>query len=152
MQMEQDGERLYRELAAQSREQGIARILTLLADDESKHYAVIVRMRESAPVQLTETEVLASAVNVFAGMRGQTFNLDGTAVDLYRQAQDIERRSQEFYGTKAQEVSEPAHRELFLKIAEEEKRHYYLLDHVIDFLSRPYEWMENAEFSHLEEY
>jgi rubrerythrin len=153
MQMERDGEKLYRELASQSREQGIARILSMLADDEAKHYSIVNQMRQAAqPQQMARTEVLTNAKNVFAEMQGKSFDLKGTAVELYRQAQDIELRSEEFYRGKAQEVSRPAHKELFLKIAEEEKRHYTLLDYIIEFLSRPYEWMENAEFNHLEDY
>lgn len=35
---------------------------------------------------------------------------------------------------------------------EEEKKHYFLLDNIIEFVSRPEQWLENAEFYHLEEY
>ena len=152
MQMEQDGETFYRELAAQSSSIGVKRLLTMLAEDEVKHYGVVRQMAQDAIPEMTESSVLADARNVFAGMKGTELNLEGEQVDLYRKAQDIERRSQVFYEEKAQQVSVPTHKTLLLKIAEEERRHYYLLDAVIEFLNRPQVWMENAEFNHLEDY
>jgi len=151
MQMERDGETFYRELAAQS-STGVKRILTMLAEDEVKHYGVVRDMAQEAIPEMTESSVLADARNVFAGMKGTALNLEGEQVELYRKAQDIERRSQAFYEEKAQQVSVLAHKTLLLKIAEEEKRHYYLLDGIIEFLNRPHVWMENAEFNHLEDY
>ena len=53
---------------------------------------------------------------------------------------------------KAQEVPEEYQKRIFLKLAEEEKKHYFLLENIIDFVSRPATWLENAEFCHLEEY
>jgi rubrerythrin len=109
-------------------------------------------MRQVVPVQMAETSVLTAAKNVFAQMQGHIPDLTGLQTDVYRQAQEIERKSQQFYQEKSEQVSDPGHRALFDRIAEEEKRHFLLLDHVIEFLSRPKEWIENAEFNHLEEY
>jgi rubrerythrin len=152
MQMEKDGEAYYRELAAKSGEQGLSTILDMLAADEVKHYRALQEMQRAAGAEMAGTEVLANAKNVFAQMRGQTFDLDVSQIELYQKAQEIERRSQEFYAEKAKEVSNPAHEKLFLQIAEEEERHYFLLDHVIEFVSRPQTWIEDAEFTHLDEY
>jgi hypothetical protein len=41
---------------------------------------------------------------------------------------------------------------LFFLIAEEEKRHEFLLEHVLQFIARPQTWLENAEFNHLDQY
>ena len=43
-------------------------------------------------------------------------------------------------------------KDVFLKLADEEKKHYFLLGNIIEFISRPEHWLENAEFHHLEEY
>ena len=152
MQMEQDGEAFYRELAAKTNDTGIRRILIMLADDETKHYNTLKQMKEAVEPQMTTTAILTNAKNIFAQMKGQEFDLDISHVDLCKKAQDIEHKSQIFYQEKAKEVSSPTQKELFLKMADEEKRHYFLLDNVIAFLSRPYTWIENAEFNHLDEY
>ena len=66
-------------------------------------------------------------------------------------ARDIEKKSQDFYTEKANEVTEAYQIELFLKLAVEEKKHYFLLDNILDFISRPEQWLENAEFFRLED-
>lgn len=69
-----------------------------------------------------------------------------------KKAQDIEKKSRDFYLDKCTIVELQYQKELFLKLAEEEKKHYFLLDNIIEFVSRPETWLENAEFCHLEEY
>jgi rubrerythrin len=101
---------------------------------------------------MAETTVLADAKNVFAEMQGEAFDLGGEHAGVYRQAQEIERQSQTFYEEKAAEMTDPVSQALLLKIADEEKRHYFLLDHIIEFVDRPRTWIENAEFNHLEDY
>ena len=41
-------------------------------------------------------------------------------------------------------------KQLWLAIAAEEKRHEHILENVIEFVTKPESWAENAEFSHLE--
>jgi rubrerythrin len=102
---------------------------------------------------LAETTVLSDAKDVFAKMREsvQSFNFDVSQTKLYRKAREIEKQSRDFYLEKANEVKE-SQKEIFLKLADEEKKHYFLIDNIIDFVSRPETWLENAEFYHLEEY
>jgi rubrerythrin len=158
MQMEQDGESFYRDMAAQTADVGVQSILNALADDEVKHYNIVKQMRnESAAPMMDDTAVLATAQNVFAQMKGQTLDIgrfvrSGPQVDVYRQAQELERQSRAFYQEKAAEVSQEAHRTLLLRMAEEENKHFFLLDHMIEFVNRPQTWIEDAEFNHLEEY
>jgi rubrerythrin len=58
----------------------------------------------------------------------------------------------DFYLEKADQVEDPRQKEIFKNLAAEEKKHYFLLDNIVDFLSRPDQWLENAEFCHLEDY
>ncbi|MGD8787006.1 MAG: ferritin family protein [Phycisphaerales bacterium] len=153
MQMEKDGEDYYRQLAQQSENKGLRAILTMLADEEVKHYNAIEKMKTGEP-QMAETTILADAKNVFVQLRetGEKFDFDVEQVALYKKAQDIEKKSEDFYREKANEVTEEYQKSLFLRFAEEEKKHYFLLENIIQFVSRPETWLENAEFNHLEEY
>ncbi len=153
MQMEKDGEEYYRQLARQIDNKGLQTILTMLADEEVKHYNAIERIQSTEP-HMEEATILTDAKNIFVQIKesGESFDFDIKQTDLYRKAQDIEKESRDFYTEKADEVTEKYQRELFLKLAEEEKRHYFLLDNIIEFVSRPEYWLENAEFCHLEEY
>lgn len=153
MQMEKDGENYYRQLAQNVANKGIKTILTMLADEEVKHYSVLAKIQTQRP-RMAQTVILADAKSVFQQMKesGEKLELNAGQVELYKQAQKIEERSREFYLEKSNEVTEDYQKELFLKLAEEEKKHYFLLENIIDFVSRPQQWLENAEWYHLEEY
>lgn len=153
MQMEKDGEEYYRRLAGQIENKGLIAILTMLADEEAKHYEALERLKSGRP-EMTETTILDGAKNVFSAMDkgGGESDLGVGQIDLYKTAQDIERKSEDFYRSKAGEVQEEHEKELFLRLAEEEKKHYFLLENIIEFVSRPTTWLENAEFCHLQEY
>ncbi len=154
MQMEKDGENFYREVAQQSPNRGIKTILTMLADEEVQHYNAIEKMKSAEPVQLAQSSVLTEAKNVFAQLKesGEKFTSETNQIGLYKKALDIEKKSRDFYTQKAGEVSDPNAKELFLRLAQEEQKHYVLVENIIDFLSRPDTWLENAEFCHLDEY
>ncbi len=153
MQMEKDGENYYHQLAQQTANKGLKTILAMLADEEVKHYNAVEKMRTVKP-RIAETAILTDAKNVFVQIKesGESFDFDTTQIELYRKAQVIELESRDFYLEKANEVAEEYQKELFLRLAEEEKKHYFLLDNIIEFVSRPEQWLENAEFYHLEEY
>lgn len=154
MQMEKNGERFYREIADKADSTAIRKILTMLADEEVKHYKAIEKMQQGRPGQMAETSVLDRAKNVFVQMRekGGELTPDLGQIELYRKAQEIEKRSRQFYEEKAAQAGRDDQKQLFEKLAVEEAKHYFLLGNLIDFVSRPGQWIENAEWNHLEEY
>ena len=153
MQMEKDGENFYRGLAEKVSNKGVKTILTMLADEEVKHYEILSKA-QSEEEKLPETTILDDAKNVFMQMKegAGEFDVGVGQVELYREAREIEERSRGFYLEKSEQVEQGRHKELFLKVADEEKKHCFLLDNIIEFVSRPEHWLEDAEFYHLEEY
>ncbi len=153
MQMEKDGEDYYRQLAQQAGNSGMKTILTMLADEEVKHYNALEKSK-TQKTQIAESEILTDAKNVFVQIKesGESFDFNINQEELYKKALDIEKKSRDFYTEKAGEVAEDYQKELFLKLADEEQKHYILLDNIIEFVSQPEQWLENAEFFHLEEY
>ena len=152
-QMEQDGKAFYEKMAAQTADPGVRQILTMLADDEAKHYEIVQQLEKQATApEMAPTDILANARNVFAQMQGQSLELGGLQVAVYRQAQELEQKSRDFYRERAGASQNAAHKALFLKLADEEQRHYFLLDHMIEFVDRPRTWIEDAEFNHLQAY
>jgi rubrerythrin len=153
MEKEKYSEDYYRQLAAKSNDKGLEAVFNMLADEEAKHYKIVSDMKEDIATDLAETAVLSDAKDIFAKMResAQNFNFNISQTELYRKALKIEKQSRDFYLEKANEV-EKAHKGIFLKLADEEKKHFFLLENIIDFVSRPETWLENAEFYHLEEY
>ena len=153
MQLEKDGETFYRELAQKSDDSGIKSIFNMLADDEVKHNKILEDMKKEEKPQMANTEVLKSARNIFAQLKEEgKFDYKLPQIELYKKAQGLEKKTEDFYREKAEEVEGEYQKEMLLKIAEEEKKHYFLLDNVIEFVSKPQTYLENAEFSNLEEY
>ncbi len=155
MKMEKDGESYYNELANKTDDAGLKHIVRMLANDEVKHYNIIeqmIKIDESA--ELAETGILKNAKNIFIKIKGKNlvFDFDLRQVDFYRKAQEFEEKSYKFYIEMSDKVQIESQRKIFLKLAEEEKRHMFLLENLVEFVSRPETWIENAEFNHLEDY
>jgi rubrerythrin len=152
MEMERDGENFYRELARKTPNKGLQSILTMLADAEVKHWKLFDNMKRNNKATMTETPLLDNVKNIFVQMKeNKQTEADVSEIDLYRKAQEIERKSQDFYIQKAGEV-DASQKEVFLKIADEEKKHFLILEKLIDFVDRPAYWLENPEWYHLENY
>ncbi|MBL4901911.1 ferritin family protein [Desulfotalea psychrophila] len=158
MQMEKDGENYYRKLAQQCTTGGLVKIFTMLADEEVKHYKIVelLKGRVKDP-QLAETNVLENVKNIFVEMKDvkQELKVDTSEeTDNYRKARDIEDMSQKFYLEKAEQVEGEQYRQIFLQLAHEEGKHLRIMENIVEFVSRtePGNWLENAEWTHLEEY
>ncbi len=155
LKTEQDGEAHYRELAEKSENVGIKKIFNLLADEEAKHYQTFLRMKNNQPVPAGDENIFSQVKNVFQQMQAEESYQDvegDDQVEVYRKIRETERKSQEFYLQQAEELSDPTHKELCLQIADEEARHALIMDNLIDFISRPTVWMENAEWRHMDDY
>jgi rubrerythrin len=146
IKMEDDGEKFYRRLADKSADKGVKSILNGLADDEVKHGRTLREFEKGASAEMAETVILGNAKNVFAGMdASKAFDAAGTdQLALYEQALEIERKSREFYKLQADNSAVKSARDLFLKISDEENRHYFLLENLISFITQPQRGLENA--------
>jgi len=154
IEKEQLSEQYYRQLAQQAPHKGLISILTMLADEEHGHVEVVSKMKEGVPAKVADTILLTNAKTIFAKMRQskEKFKFGDSQIDLYKKAQDIEKDSRAFYRQKAKESENPGHKAIFNTLAEEENKHYFLLENIVEFVSRPQNWLENAEFHHLEKY
>ena len=153
IQMEKDGEAYYREIAESASDRGVKRIMTMLAEEEVRHAEVLEEMKSSSP-DLGETAVLADVKNIFAEMREnkEAVDVKTPQVEMYKKAHELEEKSKAFYLGKSNEAENPAHKELLLKLADEERKHAFILELIIEFVSKPDVWLENAEFHKLEHF
>ena len=158
MQMEKDGEDFYLQLAKEATVPGLAKIFTMLAGEERKHYAVVEQLsRKEKNPHLAETAILDNVKNVFVGMREEKEPLfiDTTAATTsYRKACTIEAVSERFYREKAEETKDANEQRIFSRLAGEEANHLRIVENILEFVSRPEpgNWLENAEWSHLDAY
>ncbi|MDY0296257.1 MAG: ferritin family protein [Acidobacteriota bacterium] len=154
LEFEKESEQFYRDLAANCETPGLKNILILLAEDEVKHYHTISAMRNGGLPEMAPTQVLPSARDLFAAMKDDLDQISPGAdeIELYRAALGKEDQAEQFYREQAADSSDPQGAALLLRLADEERRHRFLIENIIEFLSRPKTWVEDAEFNHLEEY
>ena len=149
MQMEKEGEQFYRELADKSSDEGLKNIFLNLANEEVKHYELFKNIAESEDhIEIPKMDVMKDAKEIFAEMKasGKELDFGDDQIALYKKALESEDKAYNLYIDKANEVSNPEHKEIFLKIAAEEKKHLELLENLVDFVESPKNWLESAEF------
>jgi len=155
MKLEKDSENYYNRLMSKTDDVGLQAILKMLADEEAKHFSIVEQMEKTniCP-ELAETNILKNAKNIFVQIKGKNleYNFDLAQADFYRKAQEFEEKSHQHYLEMSDKVEDEAQKNLLLKLAEEEKKHMFLLENLVEFVSRPETWVENAEFNHLDEY
>lgn len=154
MEKERFSEDYYRQLAQQSNHKGLKYICNMLADEESKHYKIVEQMSKKIPTKVAQTPILDDAKKIFEKMRESTdkFNLNIGELELYQKARDIEKESRKFYLEKSEMVEDACQQGIFKKLANEERKHYVLLENICDFVARPQSYLENAEFTHIQDY
>jgi rubrerythrin len=153
MKVEKEGEQYYRELAEKTNDAGLKSILTMLADEEIKHYVVFDKMnkKQIIPTQ-PHVDVFSSAKTIFQKMReeNQTATFSDDQIDFYKSALRSEENSYKFYIEKALMLEDEEQKAIFMRIAEEERQHMVLLENLVEYISFPERWLENAEFNHME--
>ncbi len=154
MEKEKTAEQYYLELAEKTDDAGLTNILTMLAEEEAKHYQVVEAMKTESLVQMSETPVLQNAKEIFEKMKegSEKFSFDISEKDLYQKACDIEAASKQYYLDKAQEVENAEQKVIFQKLAEEENKHLVLVQSLRDFVAKPETFLEDAEFYHFDDY
>ncbi|HAM52266.1 MAG TPA: rubrerythrin [Nitrospiraceae bacterium] len=154
IEMEGDAERHYRTLADKATNPGLKSVMLLLAEEEARHYEYYKSLAKGDDTGPDSSRLISAVTEVFLAMRQRedTSGIEISQVALYKKALEAEREHYEFYRRKAAEAEKDADRQMFLMISEEEQRHARVLESVIEFVSRPEEWLENAEWYHLEEY
>lgn len=157
MKMEEDGRAFYLKHAEKTSVPELRRVLVELAEDELKHYNLFKAMRDGQSAEYKEDEkttILATVKNIFESLKAESKKLSfgADAKNLWQQAQEIEKKSEDFYRQKAGEVDNEMQRLILNRIADEEHQHWVTLENVIQFLDRPKQWLEDAEWSNLEDY
>ena len=151
MKMELDGKAYYEKLAAETSIRGFKVIFNRLAEDEQKHYDTVKAISQGVDVSMVDTTVLDGAKNVFQEVIGDEQLLGGIKENLqaYEHAKDIEAESVKLYEELAAKEANPQIAALLRRIAEEERKHFNIMENLYDFALRPKYYLEWREFSNL---
>jgi len=154
LNMEKDAKQLYEKLAGKTTHPGLKKIFTDLAADEQKHYEIFLILREEKAAFMADSKALEGAKNIFEGMLREKEALPSIEGDLegYRYAMSIEAKSFRFYEEAAEREQSENVRSLLLRIAEEERKHFSIVQNVYDFVNAPNQYLAWREFSNIEEF
>lgn len=153
LKMEREGKAYYEKLAAETPLTGLTNIFLRLAKDEQKHYDTVTKLKMGANPSMTDTTVLDRAQNVFQELLSQRSAVDAMQRDLdgYAHAMKVEADSVRFYEEMAGKEPREATARLLQRIADEEKKHYNIMENLYDFVLAPQNFLAWAEFSNLKQ-
>jgi len=154
MKMELDGKAYYEKLAAESSVSGLKSIFTSLAADEQKHYDIILAIKTGTNPKMADSTVLEKAKNLFEEMAADR-TMAGSlhkSLDGYQHARKIEADSVRFYEDMAKKEDNPETVQLLLRLANEEKKHFNIMDNLYDYVLAPQNYLAWGEFSNLKEF
>jgi len=155
MKMEMDGQAYYIKLAGQCQITGLSTIFSRLAEDEQKHFEIFQDLKAgSSASSMADTDVVEEAKNIFTDLPRESETLKGMGKDLeaYQHAMKIEADSFRFYEDAADKEPNPAIKKLLLKIAEEEHKHFAVMENIYHFINAPNQYLAWAEFSNFDEF
>ncbi len=155
MKMEQDGKAFYEDMSKRCSIAGLRNIFSMLADDEQKHYEVILNLKQkTGNNDMADSKVLEYSKNIFSDLTAEKERPDTMKEDLegYRYAMKIEADSVRFYESAARKERKSSVKSLLLRIAEEEKKHFNIVENIYDFVLSPKYFLAWGEFSNLKEF
>ena len=150
MAIEQQGAEFYQALADDAPDEGSGYIFSWLVEQERKHFAIFKKMKASGALPAGKSSDLKGVREIFVGWKDARarLNIKADQVKLYLQALEVEEKSVRLYEDAARAADDDAVRQVFLRIAAEEKAHRQIMENIIEFVSKPEIWVENAEFGY----
>lgn len=154
IRIEEEGLQLYERLGYDTQHPDLKRIFGLLADAERKHATELETLKQQVDPADTDSVMLDRACHLESGFKKLLASND--ALHELKKDPDafwhIVRAEEEnirlLEGMAAAEPHEGA-RTLFLKIAEDEKRHLDTIESIYEFIESPHTYLEWGEFSNL---
>jgi rubrerythrin len=152
IEMSRDGEKFFRTLTKQVKKPGLRKILAILANDQVMHRRDYAKMKKAQGKSPADTGNLAEALNPFAQRlkklgAGERLDENLSPEEIYRRGQALDKECEDFYRKRAARVKDPGVKQAFLGIAEEQRKHYFTIEHLINFILEPQQEIEDAEWN-----
>jgi rubrerythrin len=153
--MEKESRKMYETFSADAPLKELKSVFSFLAVEEQGHWELFASMqKKSAVAAPVDDNILDRAKHMLAGW-AHAFSVPGTIADFesaYVKALLKEKEAVAFYEKEKENLKSFDHKKVLDIIIEQEQRHKRLMEELVDFVRRPKQWVENAEFNHLDEY
>jgi rubrerythrin len=151
--MENDGEKYYRDQAEINKNNELHVVCNLVADEEKNHAQILESKKNKLTYKLIKSDLLSNAKNVFTNakdieVRGKR---DSSQLAFYRTASDMEKKSIDLYQKFLSDTTEDDEKELFEYLIKQEKQHYEAFEEMSRLLTNAEQWIESPEFGRREE-
>jgi hypothetical protein len=147
MQLEKDREIFYG-AAGGAASPGLSKILTMLATAERIHYAAFERMKRNRCG--CRHAILMDAEYLCEDAGGRRLKRTAFLTRSLSKAQGMKRRQKP--SILSRRTEQGSHRADLPPDCRRGEKAFLYLQNIIDFVSRPESWLENAEWHHLDEY
>jgi rubrerythrin len=157
-EIESEGKRVYEAMARDAPTGELAGAFRALAEEEQRHFELFKDLEKNTPLETFAMEPLLSGIPEFfreivENLRDNDDALKALndAEHICRKALVLEYRSIDFYQIIISTIADEFQRGIVDLIIDQETHHISIIEGLIDFVHRPKEWVENAEFCHQEE-
>ena len=150
--LELNGEQFYRSLAEDTKSSGLKSVFNMLADDENKHKMIFKNLGENVFTDIKDTAIISKSNTVFTTMKKEDFINEKDQINVYKKALELEQKSIEYYKELLGLAEDLKAATAVERIIFEEEKHRRLLQYLIEYISRPDSWVEDAEFYLKENY
>ncbi|BCW98097.1 MAG: hypothetical protein KatS3mg024_0924 [Armatimonadota bacterium] len=118
-----------------------------LAREELKHMDIIKKYAETGIAEAPSSAAIITKADIAKGVKGifeqfgwqyeQAAHQDEAREEAYRTAMEMERHGHHFYAQAAQKARDPEARKFYEFLAQEEIRHFEIIQDSLDFLTQP---------------
>jgi rubrerythrin len=146
--LEKEGEAFYWEIADKTDNRGIKNICLMLARDEAEHIRTFEKLRSGEVAGRKASTIIEDAKKIFRRFVDDIFDPDEALAPeaLFEKAMGLEKKTLDFYSECALAAENPAEKDIFLALADEEKKHYGILNNIIEFRRNSREWIRKQSF------
>jgi RNA polymerase-interacting CarD/CdnL/TRCF family regulator len=151
-QLEEKTRRHYKELARKcAYTPGIKNILEKLSHNSDEIIKCLNKIMKDKEWQFENKKLFQKAQNLLETLKNEkdTFSCSIKQKRLYEKALEFALKKKTFYEYAL--INRPQRREIILKLLAGQKKQIIFLENIIEMLEKPDYWVENAEFTHLNE-
>jgi rubrerythrin len=151
--IEMESRKMYEGFSAKAPVKELKLLFEFLARQEQGHHDLFASLQKKTAVAVPVDEnILLKAKQLLTRWKEQ-FSVPSSLNDYeaaYKKALETEHQAVTFYTEENIKLKSFEQKKVVEAIIEQEKHHAKLLEGLIEFTRRPKEWVENAEFNHLD--
>lgn len=149
MEKEKKMEEFYRGLAEKTKNHNFSAVFTKMANSEAQHYSVIKNMKETYKHQ-DVSMILPGPEEIHKLLKTnpEEFKVLISQAAIYKKIIELERESEKFYISIAQNEKDEIKKDLLNRLAAEEKKHAEFVEALLGYSLSSEVDLESAEFYH----